>query len=451
MGLLDRIGSVASKVVKPVVQAAEKAVSEATKAVTKAPDSLDTSTGKAKGPQLPKAIDEAVAKLPKNTIPPGDLVKLKDRLAKMDPATLAKETDFLKNNVLGSKNPDRALATYLDLKSMQDSRPDRLTDNYVHELTQGVATARSNGPAGQEGVLGKQGALDTATALTTMPQADYDALTKSMQFGSPRGSMCEVSGADLHTERELTLKAVGARKDELAKPGFWDKCRNAVGWPSSQMQEVLDYQQKITGMPRDELIKKSTLIDLDAGNGAIQQRFSMSCGPTSMEVAKAEADPIYALKMHEDTVHSTSTTGPIADEQKTILDGNGGKAVDRTAAGGVGMWPEEGKTLDEMVGKYTNKTYSKNTLPDTPQARTQALDRAEKLLKNGVDVPIVVAWSGGGSHVQMLTDVRGTGADQKFLLTDPWNGQTMWVKRSDIVNGNTNFGAGNGRLWVTYE
>ena len=459
MGLLDRIGSAVSNAVSTAENAVSKVVDEVAPAPAPAapvaPAATDALDAPGKGPKpslLPPDLQKAVAAVPKDsTISAADQVKLKDRLAKMDPATRAKETDFLENNVLNQKNPDRGLATYLQLKTMQDARPDRLSNDYVHELTQGVATARSNGNAGQEGVLGKQGALDSATALTTMPQADYDALTKSMGFGGPRDNVCEASGADVHTERELTLKAVGARKDDLAKPGFFDKCLNAVGLPSSKMQEVLQYEQKIAGTPRADLIKKSTLIDLDGGTGALQQRFSDSCGPTSMEIGKAEADPIYALKMHDDTVHSTSTTGPIADEQKGILNGNGGNAVPRTSTGGIGMWPEAGNTLDNMVGQMTGKKYAKTTLADTPAARKGALDRAATQLKNGVDVPIVVAWNGGGSHVQMLTDVRGTGKDQQFLLTDPWNGQTMWMKRADIEKGNTNFGAGTGRLWVTYE
>ncbi len=399
-------------------------------------------------PELQKTLD----KLPKDTIPAGDLVQMNERLAKMDPATRQQETTYLQT-VLSSKNPDRALSTYLQLKTLQDTRPDRITNDVVHTLTDGVARARTGSTAGTEGVLGKQQALDAAQAMITMPASDYEQLKKTLDYGSARDKVCEASGADVQTERALVLKAVAARKDELASPGFWDKARGLVGQPSSTMQEVLNYSAQIKGMPRDELVRKATFIDLDGGAGALQQRFTMSCGPTSMQIARADADPVYALAGHKDPIHTLGSTGMLADEQRAILDGNGGaaKTRDPNEAGGIGMWPETGNTLNDKVGTYTNKTYTKNTLPDTPEARTAAMDRADQLLRNGQDVPIVVAWTGGGSHVQMLTDVRGRGDDRQYLLTDPWNGNTQWVNHKDIVDGNTNFSAGQGRLWVTYE
>jgi hypothetical protein len=47
----------------------------------------------------------------------------------------------------------------------------------------------------------------------------------------------------------------------------------------------------------------------------------------------------------------------------------------------------------------------------------------------------------------LITDVRGSGDNQSFLITDPLNGTSTWVTRKAIVDGNTNFIPGSqGRL-----
>jgi len=51
----------------------------------------------------------------------------------------------------------------------------------------------------------------------------------------------------------------------------------------------------------------------------------------------------------------------------------------------------------------------------------------------------------------IITDVRGTGDDRQYLITDPWNGETRWIRHRDIVRGNTDFIAGRGRLRATFE
>jgi hypothetical protein len=456
---IDRAAPKPSTLTPRVEVAVEKPVQKpaAQTTTTQAPRSKDefvkgTAAPSGSTPTTPPELQRAIDALPRDTIPAADIVRMNQRLAKMDPATRGSQVKFLQT-VLASKNPDRALSTYLDLKTLQDTRPDRISDNIVRTLTMGVGRERTNNRAGAEGVLGKQQALDAARTLVNMSATDYQALTQRLDYGGARDKGPEAKGADVETERALVLKAVAARDDSLINPGFFDRARNMVGQPSSTMQEVLTYADKIKQMPREELLRKSTFIDLQGGANALQQRFTMSCGPTSMQIARADADPIYALAGHEAPIHSVSSRGRLADEQRAILDGNGGAARSRDPeqAGGIGMWPETGNTLNQMVGTYANKTYNRNTLANTPQARGAALERADKLLRNGQDVPIVVAWNGGGSHVQMLTDVRGTGNNREYLMTDPWHGSTQWVRHSDIVAGNTNFTAGTGRLWVTYE
>jgi hypothetical protein len=378
-----------------------------------------------------------------------DRTALQTRLSRLSGEALQKELTFLKSHVFSSPNADRAVRTYLELKTLQDTRPDRISQATVETLTRGVAEARNGkGAAGQEGILGPAHARDAAQALIRMPEQDFKALQKALDNAGMRDKK-SVAKADPQAERALILKAVAARKDELANPSVMDRVRGTLGKPSSTMAEITRYAGQIAGTERAKLIEQSTVIDLKAGSGALQQRWQDSCTITAQQIARAEADPIYARQLHNEPIHSGDSNTAIGREQKQILEANGGTAVERGQAGGGGMWPEA--TLNDFVGKYSNQTYTRTNLADTKEARQGALNRADKLLRDGVDVPIVVGWDGGGSHSMLLTDVRGEGANKQYLLTDPYNGQTAWIRGSDIANGSTDFLCGTGKLIISYE
>jgi len=107
--------------------------------------------------------------------------------------------------------------------------------------------------------------------------------------------------------------------------------------------------------------------------------------------------------------------------------------------------------LRDVASPYTNRVYNRVWVDDSPEARQAALDRIDNLLRRGIDVPISVGWNNGGGHAMIITDVRGTGDDRQYLITDPWNGETRWIRHRDIVRGNTDFIAGRGRLRATFE
>lgn len=412
----------------------------------------DGAPAKAATPTTPPEIKAAIDKLPPNTIDPQDVTALNERLAKMPEKERAEEVKFLTEHVLDEANPDRGLSTYLEVKAMQDVRPDRISNDTVHTLAQGVAEARSNGAAGSEGVLGKAEALDAAEALMRMSDSDFKLLQPALENAGRGKDGKVVAGADPQAERALILNAVGARMDELITPSAADKALIKAGKPSTPMSEVLGFASDVRGTKRADLINNSTVIDLNGGSGALQQRFTTSCVPTTEQIARAEADPVYALKLHQEAVHSLDANGEIGKEQKTILENDGGvaKTRDPSEPGGVGLgWTAD--MLDETVGKYTNKTYTDNSVADTPEAREAMLDRIDTKLRDGEDVPIRVGWDGGGGHAQLITDVKGTGDDREFLVTDPWNGETAWISQKDIVAGHTDFLCGTGRITDTFE
>src|SRR5262249_48829503 len=112
--------------------------------------------------------------------------------------------------------------------------------------------------------------------------------------------------------------------------------------------------------------------------------------------------------------------------------------------------------LNQQISQYTNHNYTLQSYSNNPPAaglagRRAALDRIDSQLRRGVDVPIGVTWNNGGGHCMLMTDVRGTGANRQFLISDPYSGRTSWVRGSDIASGNTNFFGSRGVMDASWE
>ncbi|MBN8226595.1 hypothetical protein JYK02_03630 [Corallococcus macrosporus] len=378
---------------------------------------------------------------------------LQARLSAMPAPERERATQFLNQHVLNTPNADRATRTFLDLSAMQAARPARLSMDTVETLTRGVAEPRGTGAAGQEGILGPAQARAAASAMVGMTGEDFNALQGALRNAGTRDGQ-PVPNADVQTERSLILKAVGARSQEMTAPGALDRVRNFFGDTTSDMDEVTRFARDIAGTPRATLINQSTAIDVNAGAGALQQRFDDSCAPTAAQVAHADADPVYARRMHREPIHSLDANTNIGREQRRVLENNGGIARPRQGGTGdsLGVSPDAMRDMfNRGVSPSSNRTYATQTIPDSPQARQGALDRADRLLRDGVDVPFAVQWSGGGGHAMVMSDVRGQGANREYLVTDPMDGRTGWVRGSDIAAGNTRIGPGTGRLAWTFE
>lgn len=106
--------------------------------------------------------------------------------------------------------------------------------------------------------------------------------------------------------------------------------------------------------------------------------------------------------------------------------------------------------MNVMASPITSRTYSTQSAGATPASRTAALNQMEKLLDQGVDVPIRVGWPGGSGHFQLCSDVQGTAPNRQFLISDPWTGHSGWISETSIANGNTDFFAGTGTLSHIY-
>jgi hypothetical protein len=60
------------------------------------------------------------------------------------------------------------------------------------------------------------------------------------------------------------------------------------------------------------------------------------------------------------------------------------------------------------------------------------LDRVEKVLREGIDVPFGVSEPG---HWMLMTHAKGRVPNRSFLVSDPEGGRTAWVKERDLRDG----------------
>jgi hypothetical protein len=386
--------------------------------------------GKAQATQL-------VDQLKQSGLSDTDARYLGQDFGKMGRSKLKQELTFFNENVTGKPNAARAAAAYSALcthqsvpnATMSNGQP-RLPQSVVHTLTQAVASPATDSPRGQKGLLGKAHAEDAARALNLMSEENAGKVHALLgQAGS-------------ETEKALLLKAVAARQGQFQGAG-------AAG----AMNEITRYAGQIRGQSRAWLVQHSTVLDLQGtgakGKNALQQRFSDSCGCTVGQMLRAESDPMYALQLHGEALHSKASASGIGREQRQFLESAGGRAVSRQKPmvwqliRGEGISDTNSQALyNRVVKPYTNQTYNDVSVTHTREGRQQAMDAITRKLKGGIDVPIGVDWKLPGGHTMLLSDVRGEGDNRQYLLTDPFKGKTKWIDHQNIVNGTETWGFG---------
>jgi hypothetical protein len=165
----------------------------------------------------------------------------------------------------------------------------------------------------------------------------------------------------------------------------------------------------------------------------VQQKWQNGSAAAVLQMARADADPVYAWDLHNDMLNTKPAHDPIGDGQAVLISDAGGKAIDRgNQPGGPGDLVVSTFTDDALP--FANLGYQRQAV--TASGRAGAIDHIEQLVANGTDVPIAVSETPGNRRAMLITDVRGTGNSRQFLVTDPWSGRTQWVARADIVNGN---------------
>ncbi len=120
---------------------------------------------------------------------------------------------------------------------------------------------------------------------------------------------------------------------------------------------------------------------------------------------------------------------------------------------GDGM-PAE-RALDAIARPAAHSRYTYREVGAHGLTERQADDMARRI-EAGDDVGIRISdRTGDGGHFMMLTDVRGEGADRRFLVSDPWSGRTTWVSDADLRTPGTHtfdreFGVGWDRVTTYY-
>jgi hypothetical protein len=256
--------------------------------------------------------------------------------------------ETIEGQIRGSANPERAKRAQRELRPIANQSKAaraRLTDKLFALLVWGVAYARSADPTGGEGLIGVHHAVEAAHALVEMPKAAY--IDTVLQLDLTGGEGEEGNWDQRRVESVLLLKAVAARRGEYQTA------------PEDARDAVSGFAGQIRGEDTDTIVDWTTL--RDSGGGGLQQRFTMTCGPTTIQIVTGEGDPIYAIGVAAIGKHGLAWENDIGDAQEAML----GKAVaprllkDRwddfqSDIGGLAVTPAEaaewGALLDWMAG-----------------------------------------------------------------------------------------------------
>jgi hypothetical protein len=282
------------------------------------------------------------------------------------------------------------------------------------------------------GIMGEAAVLRSATVDAGLSPEDTKAFDVIL------------SKAGSQLEKTFLYKALGAGHDLAAIATFADTIR---GWSEEKLVHSLN-------------LAAPTAADDGVQNGAKQQ-FLASCTATTAQMVRGELDPIYALEVRtaNQDVHAVDDADPMklnpafATEQQHLLEVVGdGKATPRNGSlGGYGTWAID-KELSEQSA-FTGFTYTRTRIADCDDVAQidAALDAMAKQLELGIPTPLVVGSSPDPSgHCVLALAAEGSGADQKVLIHDPWEGTTAWWSRAQFEQGTLNL-AGWTRLGYFYE
>jgi hypothetical protein len=270
-------------------------------------------------------------------VPAGVRQRLEEALAGADGGAVA----GLVQVAARGHNADRALVALdevLSIAATSTQARQRLGPDVTLALVRGVADRRTPAPAGEAGILGVEQAARAAVAVATMPEASYQQLQSLLaRAGAGQGAHAR---ADPDVERALILKAVGARAERLRESRS-DEAAIANGQATTSQPEralpvIARFADSIRGEERQALIQSTTLLDLDlentsasdplgtsnvderGDNDGLYQRFQMACAPTMAQLAKGEADPVFARNVNADA-NDASADSATAKQQWAVL------------------------------------------------------------------------------------------------------------------------------------
>lgn len=215
--------------------------------------------------------------------------------------------------------------------------------------------------------------------------------------------------------------------------------------------ELKEFAKKVNGKDEKWMRDNLSVTGSSTGTG-VKQQWHDSCNATAAQAVKAQMDPLYALKLHEENpeldqandADGTKKNPKLAAEQKSGLESDykgavagGGKGVAKPRAGaGTGRW------ADDLLNNQSDTTgISYKTQLDPP------IGDAMKLIDSGVGkgqpVPIVIGNSAQNYQHYVVVTGMTKGPPKQYTIHNPWDGSTVVRTEAQFSGGALNLAGGS--------
>ncbi|MBL8953051.1 MAG: hypothetical protein JNK82_19900 [Myxococcaceae bacterium] len=136
-----------------------------------------------------------------------------------------------------------------------------------------------------------------------------------------------------------------------------------------------------------------------------------------------DTEELMHVRADLETLRSASGGSPSVEDLQVVRE-------ESRAPRGRGV--DLGVALNRVAGDAANARYVTRNVGAHGLTASQANDLARRIAAgNDVGMRITDAQNHGG-HAMLMTDVRGSGADREFLVSDPWSGRSAWVRESEL-------------------
>ncbi|MEB3292243.1 MAG: DUF4157 domain-containing protein [Synechococcales bacterium] len=165
----------------------------------------------------------------------------------------------------------------------------------------------------QEGVLTIAQVEQAVNALIWMPRREYSRLSLLLAATGDRSRL---------TQSFLLLEATAARASRF------DPANAATRANPGNLRELERFARAIRNLEQRDLIEQTSAAQTTAGSSGLTQKFTDSCGPTSAQLIRAEADPIEAFRMHQQgELGQDDLNNATAREQEASLERHSGQTA----------------------------------------------------------------------------------------------------------------------------